>query len=237
MAGSRPGPARAPRANVLFALERTPVMLLARSGDNRAWEQGVYGAIYRANLRIAREGQRRAVANLETSLVRPLQRTGRLEAAVANPQAVYADGSRIVLGVGDFLDRVARYWRQIEFGSGGESGLEPRSRLLGQVFRGMFTPAGKGGTGPLEAPKAGVTTGRPIIFDTSAFTFTIDKPIAAHWYFRRAWESLDAGYAEGVYAEELGRVTGPSGRPLKLASAFRARAERPFTGTDTGFRV
>lgn len=254
MAGPRrSGPANRPQGesefgpSVYLGVERTPVMRLSRTLTNRSWQTGAYGAIYRANLRIAQEVQRRAVINLKSTIVRPAQSTGNLEDAISDPRAVYADALRIVVGVGDFLDAKAAYWRAVEGGAPG---------LKGRVVYGFWTNAPRGDTGKVSVhgPRRGVKTGRPLVMsfdeppdiandfrDPSTgrvpyFTWTIENPTEAHWYFLNAWQSVGAsGFMEKAYRDEFRQVTGPNGKPMSLGRAFRAYHGRPLLGKDFRF--
>ena len=252
MAGrGRSGPARRPGGeavhgpSVYLGVERTPIMRLSRNLSNRAWQAGAYGAIYRANLRIAREVQERAVNNLKATLVRPTQSTGNLEAAISDPRAVYADAQRIIVGVGDFLDAKASYWRAVEGGAPG---------LKGRVFYGFWTNAPRGDTGRVSThgPMWGVKTGRPIVMSVDEppeidmsnpgggrrpfFTWTIENPTEAHWYFLNAWTQVGrSGFMERAYRDEFANVLGPNGKPIILGNLFRAYHGRPMLSGDFRF--
>lgn len=252
MAGARPGPARRPTgesqfgASAYLGIERTPVMRLSRTLTGRTWQTGAYQAIYRANLRIAAEVQRRAADNLRSSLVRPTQSTGTLENAITDPRAVYADALRIIVGVGDFLDAKASYWRAVEGGA---------PNLKGRVVYGFWTNAPRGDRGrvSVHGPRRGIKTGRPLImsWDTPPdiandfrgpggqvpyFSWTIENPIEAHWYFLNAWTQVGrSGFMERAYREEFRQVTGPNGKPMSIGRAFRAYHGRPLLGEDFRF--
>lgn len=209
-------------------------MRLARSLDNRHWERGAYQAVYRANLRIARRVQEQAARNLKATIVRREQSTGTLEKAILDPRAVYADAQRIVIGVGDYLDMAARYWRAVESGAPG---------LQGRVVFGFWTRAPRGDRGKvaLEGPIGGEKSGRPIIASWDAppmgmkhfFAWTIEHPTQAHWYFLNAWNSVgSSGFMERAYREEFRQVIGPNGKPIHLGQRFRAYHGRPLLGTD-----
>lgn len=243
MAGSRPGPARVPRGeaehgpSVYLAVERTPIMRLARSLDNRHWEAGAYGAVYRANLRIAREVQTRAARNLKATIVRKQQSTGTLEKAILDPRSVYADAQRIIIGVGDFMDARASYWRAVESGA---------PNLQGRVIFGFWTraPRSERGKVALEGPMGGEKSGRPIVvsWDTPpmgmkhVFSWSIEHPTQAHWYFFNAWNDVgSSGFMERAYRDEFRGVLGPNGKPIILGNRFKAYHGRPVVGED--FRV
>ncbi len=224
-----PGPRGRPAGGLQFSIEGTPVMRLSRTSDNRAWAKGIYGAIYRGNLRIAREAQDRALAELEASIVRPEQETGRLERALSSPQAVYADALRFGIGDTRFLDREVRYWRAIEYGM---------TTLVGREFRGMWTNAPKftGGRVGLVYPQRGVRTGRPIIFPfTFARKWTIERPIEPHLFLTNAWNSIKADRVRAIYRDELSQVVGPKGQRLQLGTIFRSRYGRSLGDADLGF--
>lgn len=241
MAVNRPGPSRAPSGDerehgpsIYLAVERTPVMRLSRTLDNRSWVPGMYGAIYRANLRIAREVQRVAVELLAQRIVRPSQKTGRLERAVADPRAVYADALRIVIGVAEWLDAQASYWRPVEMGA---------PNLRGRVVYGFWTRASRldrGRLTDLHGPIRGEITGRPIVLSWDeppgrrfAFAFTIENPTQAHYFFLDAWNRVgESGFMERVYREEFAQVTGPGGGPISLPDTFQAYHGRPLTDAD-----
>lgn len=253
MAGSRPGPARRPSGELEYGpaaylgIERTPIMRLSRSLSNRTWQTGAYQAIYRANLEIAREVQRRAVIGLKGSIVRPAQSTGTLEDAISDARAVYADALRIIVGVGDFLDAKASYWRAVEGGAPG---------LKGRVVYGFWTNAPRGDSSrvSVHGPRRGVKTGRPLVMSYDEppdiandfrdgatgrvpyFKWTIENPTEAHWYFLNAWNSVGAsGFMERTYRDEFKQALGPNGKPINLNRAFRAYHGRPLLGGEFNF--
>lgn len=245
MAGNRPGPSGAPRVgesdqipgstSVYLMAERTPVMRLARTLDNKNWAPGAYQAVYRANLRISKEVQRVAIEKLKATIVRREQSTGKLEEAISDPQAVYADGQRIVVGVGDFLDVKASYWRPVEMGAPG---------LQGRVAYGFWTRAPRSDRGKVgvEGPMPGEKSGRPLIlswdvppddFHRNFYTWTIEHPTQAHFYFLNAWDEVgQSGFMEDTYREEFAAVIGPNGRPMSLPDTFRVYHGRPALGSD-----
>lgn len=251
MAGpGRPGPSARPLGEVYLRVERTPVMRLSRTLDNRSWEAGAYGAIYRANLRIVRAVQEKAAANLAATIVRPAQRTGRLEQTIRDSGAVYADGQRMIVGVAEFMDRKARYWRPVEEGAPGLIGM----RFYGYWSNSMRTDKGRLAKGSLHRPMGGVNTGRPIIvsvntpppgylagfmrgnFGPRPFTWTIEHPTQAHWFFLNAWNQIgQSGFPERAYREEFRRATGPNGKPINLPASFRALHGRPLARPDFRF--
>ena len=232
-----PGPASRPLGEVYLAVERTPIMRLSRSLSNRSWEVGAYGAIYRANLKIARAVQEKAVENLRQTTVRPAQSTGTLERAIGSPDAIYADGQRIVIGVADYLDAQARYWRAVESGA---------PRLLGRIVYGYWTNAPRSNRGrvAIEGPRSGVATGRPLVLEWDTppfnqrrfFSWVIEHPTQAHWFFLNAWDELGrSGFLEATYREEFRTAIGPNGQPIDLPARFQAYHGRPVTSAD--FRI
>lgn len=235
-----PGPRRLPSGEaehgpvVYLAVERTPVMRLARTMDNRQWRAGMYGAVGRANARIARRVQEQAARNLKSTIVRKEQSTGKLEKAILDPRAVYSDAQRIIIGVGDFLDVQASYWRAVEEGAPG---------LQGRVVFGFWTRAPRGSRGKvgLEGPIGGEKSGRPIILSWDAppmgyrnfFAWSIEHPTQAHWYFLNAWNSVgQSGFMERAYREEMRQVIGPNGKPIILGNEFKAYHGRPLLGDE-----
>lgn len=212
-------------------------MRLSRSFSNRQWEAGMYGAITRANKRIARAVQEKAVANLEGSIERPEQSTGTLLRAVAAPEAVYADAQRIVIGVADWMDSRARYWRPVEAGAPG---------LMGRIAYGYWTRAPRADRGrvAVEGPIPGEKSGRPLILEWDTppfnqkrfFAWVIEHPTQGHWYFLNAWNSIGrSGFMEQVYRDEFAQVTGPGGKPIDLPATFQAYHGRPLTSADFQF--
>lgn len=236
-----PGPSRAPGGSysvrtkltgktyslgqVYLGVSGTPVMRLGRSLDGLNWVKGAYGAIYRANLAIARETQRQAVEKLKSTLVRPGQSTGNLERAISQPGAVYADGSRIIIGVGEVIDAEAKYWRAVE------EGMDP----LPFTAFGFWTEAGRGGSGPL-GPPGGSNTGRPIILSFNSepnakrfFVWRFTRGIEPHQFFSDAWDDVRAsGYIEEAYAEAF------AGVGLDFEPTFAARMGRSSGAGDFG---
>jgi len=232
-----PGPTRVPLGEVYVSVERTPVMRLARTLDNRSWQAGAYGAIYRANLRIAEAIQQKAAKNLEESTVRPLQKTGKLEKAILGRGAVYADSQRIIIGVADWMDAQASYWRPVEEGAPG---------LLGRIAYGYWTRAPRADRGRvgIEGPIPGEKSGRPLILEWDTppfnqkrfFAWVIEHPTQAHWYFYNAVNEVgDSGLFEQIYREEFTQVTGPTGQPIDLPATFKAYHGRPLRSADFGF--
>lgn len=218
-----PGPARQPSGNytvrtkrtgkvyslpaVQMAVRGTPVMDLTRTLDGSRWMKGVYGAVYRANLSIARECQRVAIQKLKESLVRPGQSTGKLAEAIAQPGAVYADATKIIVGVGEVIDAEAKYWRAIE------EGMDP----LPFTAFGFWTTAKRGsGGGGLQGPMEGANNGRPIImsFDKAPnakhfFTWRFTRGIEPHLYFADAWDEVrDSGFVEQAYVRAFAETPG-----------------------------
>lgn len=212
-------------------------MRLSRTLSNRSWESGAYGAIFRANQRIARAVQEKAVENLEGSIVRPTQSTGTLARAVGSPQAVYADAQRIIVGVADWLDAQAAYWRPVEAGAPG---------LMGRVAYGFWTnaPRSERGRVSVHGPDPEVRTGRPLILEWDAppwnmrryFAWIIEHPTQAHWYFLNAWNEIGrSGFMEQAYREEFRNAVGPNGKPINLPANFRALHGRTLTSADFRF--
>lgn len=211
-------------------------MRLARSADNAQWEAGIYGAVYQANLAIARAVQERARKLLADSIVRPDQRTGRLEEAVGDSRAVYADAQRIIIGVADYLDSVARYWRPVEEGA---------PKLADIIWYGFWVNAPRFagvGKGELHGPMEGVKTGRPIVMSVNEppfgakhfFTWRIHNVPEGKFFFAHAWEEARSGLIEQIYQDEIAKVTGPDGRPLRLAQLFRGRTGTALTRASFG---
>lgn len=207
-------------------------MRLARTLDNKNWEPGFYRAIYQSNLRIVHEVQKLAVKKLKESIVRSEQTTGTLGKAIEDSRAVYADGTKMIVGVGDFLDIAASYWRPVEFGAPGMVGEK--------VYFGFWTRALRFDTGKLEGPIAGEKSGRPIIMGIDEppagkrHTFwTIKNPTQAHYFFQGAWDEVgQSGRMEEIYREEIGQVIGPNGRPFSLPERFQIYHERPPVKSD-----
>jgi hypothetical protein len=217
--------------SIHLGVQGTNVMRLSRSLDNTVWEKGVYGAVYRANLAIAKECQRIAAELLKGSLVRPSQSTGRLEEAISDPDVVYADATKIIIGVGEVLDTKAVYWRAVE------EGMDP----LPFTAFGFWTTAGRGESGPLSGP-SGDRNGRPIImaFDSAPnakrfFTWKFDRGIEPHLFFAKAWDEVRSnGYVEEAYRQAFLQTTGPNGRPLEFGSAFSSKFGRSAGAGDFG---
>lgn len=232
-----PGPGRRPLGEVYLSVEKTPVMRLSRSLDNRTWEAGAYGAIYRANLRIAKAVQEKAVENLRASTERPAQHTGTLERAIMGKGAVYADAQHIIIGVAEWMDREASYWRPVEEGAPG---------LMGRIAYGFWTRAPRWDRGrvAVEGPMPGEKSGRPLIleWDSPPFnmrryhSWAIEYPTQAHWFFLNAWNEIgQSGFAERAYREEFRSATGPNGKPINLPASFRALQGRPLSSADFRF--
>lgn len=232
-----PGPGRRPLGEVHLSVDRAPIMRLSRTLSNRTWEQGAYGAIYRANLRIVRATQEAAVRLLEARIERPTQTTGKLAKAIASKEAVYADANHIVVGVAAYLDRVASYWRPVEEGAPG---------LMGRIAYGFWTnaPRSERGRVAVEGPVGGVNTGRPLILEWDSppfnmrryFAWIIEHPTQAHWFFLDAWnEVVESTFPEHVYREEFAKATGPGGKPISLPASFRALHGRSLSSRDFRF--
>lgn len=231
---------------VSLRVENVPLFRLTRTLDGTRWLQGAYGAMFRANKRIVREVQITAVTLLRERIVRPTQRTGQLESAIASPGAVHADATHITIGVADYLDAKAAYWRPAETGA---------PALLGRSFSGFWTTMPRGYTGRIpwslgdrqgnslggeffQRPIEGERTGRPIINRIGSeagdpFRWVIRHPPKGHWYFRDAVERIGAsGFMERVYREEFARTVGPHGKPIQLGRAFRVYHGRALLSSD-----
>lgn len=219
-----------PVGYVHIQVEHTPEMNAARLVADPAWMESVSDAILRANERVAKLTREEAVRNLANSIVRPAQRTGRLEEAVADERSTEATATRITIGVADFLDKKARYWRAVEEGAPG---------LADVVFYGFWTRAPRLDRGkvPLEGPMEGERSGRPIVMSVNEppegkkyfFAWTIHNIPDAKRYFSDAWHTIRPEI-NALYREELRHARGPSGRPLSFVRGHErnGRPVRPF---------
>lgn len=155
--------------------------------------------------------QRRAVANIEESLVRPEESTGRLSKVTGSPKnaKLFTEAGRPTgfgVGLTTYLNssEARMYWRAIEEGS---------AKFVGRRLR--ILP--EGGYEP--------TRGRTLLQDPGLRTMPggwvrVNRAILAHHYYRDAWRETDTPARMERAMMEWARA---NGLPLRVRGVGESR--------------
>jgi hypothetical protein len=191
---------------------------LAKAGGTR-YAVGWSGAVQRALFQASVKAQELAVTYLDESITRQLTKTGRLHDAVAASENRYSSSVGFGVGLVEYLDQEARYWRMIEEGTA--KAAPGYAREVYGWFRSPGLPfAEPGRTSPpdqLIGPSGYRSWDRLLEMGDPDNPNPLRRPhlieihdFPAHEFYKRAWQEMfHGGWLRDFLADELSEIPAP----------------------------